>query len=101
MPGEDDALASLCARAGLVDVRLRRLRASLDYATDEEACRAAFTAGPVALAWSRFGNDVRQRVRARYIDAISAWRAGRGYRIPGEFVVAAARVPAALQPGSP
>jgi hypothetical protein len=43
---------------------------------------------------SRFDDAVRARVRERYVDAIAGWRDGEGYRMPGEFVVAAARVPA-------
>ena len=99
--GEREALARLCVRAGFVAVEQHRLRMPLDYATDDDACRAAFAGGPVALAWSRFSDDVRARVRGRYMEAIAPWRHERGYRIPGEFVVVAARVPAAAQPGSP
>jgi len=63
----------------------------LKYADADEACDAAFVGGPVALAWSRFDAAVRERVRARYLEAIAPWRDGRGYRVPGEFVVVAAR----------
>ena len=38
-----------------------------------------------------FDDDVRSRVRKRYIDAISPWREGQSYRLPGEFVVVAAK----------
>jgi hypothetical protein len=38
---------------------------------------------------------VRARVRARYLEAIESWRDGRGYGIPGEFVIAAAIAPCA------
>jgi hypothetical protein len=48
----------------------------------------------VALAWSRFDDEVRARARARYLEAIDPWRHGEGYRIPGEFIVAAAVAPA-------
>ncbi len=68
----------------------QRIAATLDYADADEACDAAFVGGPVALAWSRFDDDVRARVRERYLAAIEPWRSGRGYRIPGEFVVAVA-----------
>jgi ubiquinone/menaquinone biosynthesis C-methylase UbiE len=91
--GEQDALARLCADAKLADVRHRRITTTLVFADANDACDAAFVGGPVALAWSRFNDEVRARVRARYLDAIDPWRHGGGYRIPGEFVIAAAVVP--------
>jgi hypothetical protein len=69
-------------------VRHRRITTTLTFADDNDACDAAFVSGPVALAWSRFNDEVWARVRARYLDAIDPWRHGVGYRIPGEFVVA-------------
>jgi hypothetical protein len=91
--GQLDTLARLCADAKFEDVRHRRITATLTYADADEACDAAFVSGPVALAWSRFDDEVRARVRARYLDAIESWRHGHGYRIPGEFVIAAAVAP--------
>jgi hypothetical protein len=91
--GQQDALARLCADARFGDVRQRRITATLSFANANEACDAAFVGGPVALAWSRFNDEVRSRVRARYLDAIQPWRQGQGYRMPGEFVIAAAVSP--------
>jgi ubiquinone/menaquinone biosynthesis C-methylase UbiE len=88
--GEQDALARLCTEAKFENVRHRRIATTLDFAGAEEACDAMFIGGPVALAWSHFDGEVRARVRARYLDAIEPWRQGRGYRIPGEFVIAVA-----------
>jgi ubiquinone/menaquinone biosynthesis C-methylase UbiE len=88
--GQQDALARLCADAKFEAVRYRRFNTTLAYADAHAACDAAFVGGPVALAWSRFNDEVRARVRARYLDAIESWRDGHGYRVPGEFVVAAA-----------
>lgn len=90
MPG---ALARVCAQAGLADIVERRIATTLDYRDADEACAAAFVGGPVALAWSRFDDRVRERVRIRFLAAIRPWRDGRGYRVPGEFVVVAASVP--------
>lgn len=94
--GHEGMLADLCARAGFVDAEEQRVEAMLAYADDEEACDAAFVGGPVAMAWSRFDETTRRRVRTRYLQAIRPWRVGQGYRMPGEFVVATARTPAAL-----
>jgi ubiquinone/menaquinone biosynthesis C-methylase UbiE len=88
--GEQDALARLCAEAKFENVRHRRIATTLTFAGAAEACDAAFIGGPVALAWSRFDDEVRARVCARYLDAIEPFRHGRSYRIPGEFVIAVA-----------
>jgi len=91
--GEQDTLARLCADAKFEVVGHRRITATLTFADAKQACDAAFVGGPVALAWSRFNDEVRARVRARYLNAIESWRHGHGYRIPVEFVVAAAVAP--------
>lgn len=88
--GRPDTLARLCADAKFEAIEQRRIAGTLTYADADEACDAAFAGGPVALAWSRFGADVRTRVRARYVDVIEPWRHDRGYRVPSEFVVVAA-----------
>ena len=91
--GQGDALARLCVSAGLQVVVERRVADTLAYASADEACDAAFSGGPVALAWSRFDTEVRARVRSRYVQAIEPWRVAHGYRIPAEFVVVAAALP--------
>jgi ubiquinone/menaquinone biosynthesis C-methylase UbiE len=88
--GQGDALASACASTGLQPRSQRRIASTLDYADGEEACRAAFVGGPVALAWSRFAPGVRERACGRYLEALAAWRSGEGYRVPAEFVVVSA-----------
>jgi len=92
--GQPDALAGLCAEAGFERIAQQRIASTLCYADGEEACGAAFAGGPVALAWSRFGEATRARVQARYLAAIEPWRQGGGYRVPGEFVIVAGAVPA-------
>ena len=94
--GQQETLARSCTDAGLEDVKHRRITTTLLYADANEACDAVFVAGPVALAWSRFNDEVRARARARYLESIAPWRYGDGYRIPGEFVIAAAVAPAQL-----
>jgi hypothetical protein len=91
--GQTDALARLCAEAGLVDITERRIASVLAYQNGAEACEAAFVGGPVALAWSRFSDQARARARAHYLEAIEPWRCGERYEVPGEFVVVAARAP--------
>ncbi|MCV0440250.1 MAG: methyltransferase domain-containing protein [Hydrogenophaga sp.] len=92
--GQGDALAQLCASAGMAEVRTERIDATLHYASGDEACRAAFAGGPVALAWSRFGDAARARACQRYLEAIAPWRQGAAYAVPAEFVVLTGRKPA-------
>jgi ubiquinone/menaquinone biosynthesis C-methylase UbiE len=85
--GQQGALARLCADEDFQSIEHRRIATTLTYANADDACDAAFVGGPVALAWSRFDDEVRARIRARYLEAIEPWRDGVGFRIPGEFVV--------------
>ena len=92
--GTRDTLARSFAAAGFTDVGVERIKTELRYASAEAALAAAFRGGPVALAYSRFDEATRQAVHAEYLDSIAAYAVGDGYRIPGEFVVAAARTTA-------
>ena len=80
------------AAAGFTDIRFERLTTTLHYASADERWPRCSAAGPVALAYSRFDDATRRAVHAEYLDSIAAYRRGDGYRVPGEFVVAAARV---------
>jgi len=91
--GTKDMLAHALAAAGFTEIRSQRLQTTLHYATPDEALGAVFRGGPVALAYSRFDEATRRAVHAEYLDSIAAFRAGDGYQVPGEFVVAAARAP--------
>jgi SAM-dependent methyltransferase len=88
-----DALAGTCVAAGFDAVREHRIPASLGYDGVNEACSAAFVGGPVALAWSRFNDETRERVCDRYVKSIDRWRTAEGFRIPAEFVVVLATRP--------
>lgn len=91
--GTGDTLAHAMTEAGFTDIRLERLPTMLAYASKEAALGAVFRGGPVALAYSRFDDATRQAVHDEYLDSIATYRVGDGYRIPGEFLVAAARAP--------
>ena len=92
--GQAGALARLCADAGLTPADEHRLRSTLTYEDGGQACDAALVGGPVALAWSRFDEATRERVRERYLASIAPWRVGAGYAVPAEFVVQVAQTPA-------
>jgi SAM-dependent methyltransferase len=91
--GTGDVLARTFEAAGFTEIRTQRLSTTLCYASAEDALGAVFRGGPVALAYSRFDAATRRAVHAEYLDSIAAYRTGGGYRVPGEFVVAAARAP--------
>jgi len=86
--GGEGALAMAMGMAGLAPVRAERIAVTIAYASGEEACLAAFAAGPVALAYSRFDARTRAEAEAEFLASIAGFRVGAGYEIPGEFVVA-------------
>jgi len=88
--GQNGALQRSCEDAGLRDVHQRRISTKLNYENADEACNAAFTGGPMALAWSKFEEVVKQRVRLQYLVSIEQWRSGITYAVPGEFLVVSA-----------
>ncbi len=92
--GRPDTLAALLDSAGFDAVAVRPLPATLGYADADDACDAAFSGGPAALAWSRFDDDVRGHVRTLYLQSIDRWRVGDCYEVPGEFLIAAGRAAA-------
>ena len=87
--GTGDVQKSLFEQAGFTGVRSERINVELAYASDEEACVAAFAGGPVAMAYSRFDEATRAGAYAEYLQSIGAYRRGSGYAIPGEYVVTA------------
>jgi ubiquinone/menaquinone biosynthesis C-methylase UbiE len=95
--GTGDTIARAFAAAGFSGVTVERISTVLHYASADAALTAAFQGGPVALAYSRFDPVTRRAVHAEYLDSIAPYAVGDGYRIPGEFVVAAARVSALTQ----
>jgi hypothetical protein len=86
--GTGDVLSLTMMAAGFEGVQSIRLATRLEYSSGEDACGAAFAGGPVALAYSRFQERVRQDVHAEYLASIDRYRTGAGYAVPGEFVVA-------------
>jgi len=81
--GAGEVLARACASAGFDKMASHRLDSALEHSSDDEACDAAFVAGPVALAWSRFDAPTRARVRERYLQALQSARVGRDLDITG------------------
>jgi ubiquinone/menaquinone biosynthesis C-methylase UbiE len=99
--GTGDALSYALESAGFQVTTVERMAPGLRYASGEDACGAAFAGGPVALAYSRFDPATRDEVHAEYLESISAYRAGEGYIVPGEFVIARADKSAGQGAASP
>lgn len=87
--GTGNALEYAYASAGFTRIRSQRFSSPLHYSSADEACEAAFVGGPVALAYSRFTEDMRAEAYAAYLKSIHEYRCGNGYAVPGEFVVVA------------
>ncbi|HMH34758.1 MAG TPA: methyltransferase domain-containing protein [Puia sp.] len=75
--------------AGFVHINTRIIGCVLHYDSPEEACGAAFTAGPVALAYHKFSDQVKEEVNAEYLASVAQYQTTDGFDIPGEFVVTA------------
>jgi ubiquinone/menaquinone biosynthesis C-methylase UbiE len=73
--------------AGFVNISSRVIGTFLHYDSLEEACGAAFTAGPVALAYHKFTDQVKEEVHAEYLASVAQYKTTDGFEIPGEFVV--------------
>ena len=86
--GTHDALGRAMTTAGFVDVRAERIDTTLEYASAEEACGAAFEGGAVALAYSRFDETMRKEARREYAESIAAYRHGTRYEVPAAVVIA-------------
>lgn len=87
--GTKDLLARNLVEAGFESVEQTRIETTLSYADAEAACGAAFSGGPVALAYSRFDEPTKTEAHTEYLDSIEKFRIGKRYEIPGEFVIAA------------
>lgn len=89
--GVGDCLAAEFREAGFHGVEAERMHAYLRYASADEALEAAFAAGPVALAYSKFSSAVREEAHAEYLVSIERYRDGGGYAVEAEFVLAIGR----------
>jgi ubiquinone/menaquinone biosynthesis C-methylase UbiE len=95
--GSGSALADTMTSQGAEQVEVVRLSTVLRYSSEHEAIGAAFLGGPVALAYSRFGEDDRIGAHAEYLESLSAFRDGNGYGVPGAFVIARGMGPTAAR----
>lgn len=92
--GTGDHLARTMRAAGFDNVAGERIASTLHYDSPDEACGAAFSGGPVALAYARFDPPTREAAHAEYLASIARWQRGRTFDVPGEFVVERGEKPA-------
>src|SRR5258706_6572782 len=85
--GNKQVLQMTFESAGFSDLQSERLPTLLHYNTTAEACGAAFEGGPVALAYAKFNDAVKQEARAEYVASIKKYQMGESFEVPGEFVV--------------
>lgn len=74
--------------AGFHNIKVERMKVSLNYPDEKTALMAAFDGGAVALAYQKFDDQTKEKIHQEYLDSIEAFRSENGYEIPGEFVVA-------------
>lgn len=86
--GRPEMLELTFNAAGFDKVTVSRIATLLLYCDDREALGAAFEGGPVALAYHKFSDEVKDIVHADYLASIAQYRREAGYAVPGEFVVA-------------
>ncbi|HXB96042.1 MAG TPA: methyltransferase domain-containing protein [Puia sp.] len=86
--GNPEMLERSFQAADFSNIETRRIRSTLYYKDASEALGAAFDGGPVALAYHKFNDSIKEQVHADYLASLTAYKKGEGYEVPGEFVVA-------------
>ena len=86
--GNPSMLPMSMEAAGFTNIQTEIISTYLQYEDIEEACGAAFVGGPVALAYHKFEDSVKNEVHQEYLESISSFKKNEGYEVPGEFVVA-------------
>jgi ubiquinone/menaquinone biosynthesis C-methylase UbiE len=72
--GNEGTLQKYMSAGGFKNISVERINSVLNYSSGEEACGAAFLGGPVALAYSKFSNDVKREVQKEYIESIKSFK---------------------------
>ena len=85
--GESEVIKYPFQNAGFKDISIQKIETKLIYTSDEEACEASFLGGPVAMAYSRFDEDMKREAQKEYLESIKEFKTQNGYEIPGEFVI--------------
>lgn len=84
--GAPGGLVKDFGEAGFSDIEEYRQSETLVYKSARELTDAVLLGGPVALAVKRFDDSTMSEVCEEFLDSVSTFAVGNGYRIPGEFV---------------
>lgn len=85
--GTASNLQNAYEKVGLVNCSTSRFNSPLLFNDGEEACVSAFWGGAVALAYQKFDEQTRNEANEEYLKSIRSFQNGKGYSIPGEFVI--------------
>lgn len=85
--GTGKALLKTFEEAKFEDVTSNRFSYDLHFRDKEQACTAAFLGGAVALAYQKFDEETRKEANREYLKSIKQFHNGKGYNVPGEFVI--------------
>jgi ubiquinone/menaquinone biosynthesis C-methylase UbiE len=89
--GLPNALSYAFERAGFTEIKDERMDVTLTWEKGEEMLNAFFAGGPVALAYSKFTDELKEQVHREFLESVEAYRRGDAFDIPGEFVFAVGR----------
>ncbi len=84
--GGQGALAYAFKQAGFTVDHDERVARPLPFPGEREVIGAIFMGGAVALAYSRFSDEMREEAHAEFLSSIEPYRKGGGFDVPGEFV---------------
>ncbi|MEX2363005.1 MAG: methyltransferase domain-containing protein, partial [Balneolaceae bacterium] len=85
--GTGNTLEHSFEQAGFSKLKGERFSSDLHYPNPEISVMAAFSGGPVALAYRKFDDETKEEAHQEYLESISEYKNGNGFDIPGEFVV--------------
>lgn len=85
--GTGNTLNKSLEQAGFEDITCNRFDTTLHFESPEHLITAAFSGGPVALAYAKFDEQTKSEAHSEYLETVAEYRNGSGYDIPGEFVV--------------
>jgi len=85
--GTGNTLEKSMETAGFRETEVIRFHQTLTFKNDEHALMAAFAGGPVALAYRKFDEEIKENIHREYLQSISGFRKNGSYEIPGEFVI--------------
>ena len=94
--GGEGAMAYAFEKAGFKLKHEERVSRALDFPGEKEMLIAVFEGGAVAMAYSRFSDEVREQANREFLESVALYKrdasnGGVAYSLPGEFVFAVGR----------